>query len=333
MAQTGGSKTEKGDSAERLLNITLALLTSQHGLTKAELFEGVRDYRLAKQSGTSMDALEKKFERDKTDLRNSGIKIETFILQSDGEDNQQSRYMINASEFSWPKGISLTPAQLQLLNLAASVWRQASLSSEATAGLDRLRALGVSSESADLLGFAPRIATHEPAFFPISTAISERATISFGYRKPGQSTIEKRTVNPWLLRHVSGQWLLVCWDIDANDVRNFMLRRIIGAVSISKNQFEAATDSQLEDAELSLNEHIQKNVAVLEIKRDSLAWFHFEASNYGQGETTEVSVNFMDLWLLAEELRDYAGDFKVIAPKELDDAVRAGFEKVAAEHG
>jgi hypothetical protein len=41
----------------------------------------------------------------------------------------------------------------------------------------------------------------------------------------------------------------------------------------------------------------------------------------------------MDLWLLAEELRNYAGDFKVLGPKELEDAIRIGYEKVAADHG
>lgn len=333
MAKAGGSKVDRGDSAERLLNITLALLSSKNGLTKAELFEGVRDYKIALESGTSLAALDKKFDRDKSDLRDSGIKVETFILPSDGEDNQQSRYTINSSEFSWPKGVSLTPKQLQLLNLAASVWRQASLSSDATAGLDRLRALGSSSESADLLGFAPRIATHEPSFFPLSNAIEERATVSFSYRKPGQDKLEKRNVNPWLLHHKAGQWLLVCWDNDAKGVRNFMLKRIIGSVSQTGKTFDPISNTQLIDAEKDLDQHIAKQVATLLIKRDSMAWFHFEVTTPGQSEEAEVSFHYMDLWLLAEELRDFAGDFRVVSPVELDQAVRAGFERVAAEHG
>jgi predicted DNA-binding transcriptional regulator YafY len=40
----------------------------------------------------------------------------------------------------------------------------------------------------------------------------------------------------------------------------------------------------------------------------------------------------MDLHLLAEELRDFALDIKVIQPKELDEAIKSGFAKVASDH-
>jgi hypothetical protein len=40
----------------------------------------------------------------------------------------------------------------------------------------------------------------------------------------------------------------------------------------------------------------------------------------------------MDLDLLADELRDYAGDFTVVEPSALEQAIRIGFEKVVAAH-
>ena len=40
----------------------------------------------------------------------------------------------------------------------------------------------------------------------------------------------------------------------------------------------------------------------------------------------------MDLHLLAEELRDFALDLKVVRPKQLEEAIRAGFEKVVNDH-
>lgn len=325
------SQVEKGDAAERLLNITLALLSSRNGLTKAELFQAVRDYRNSIESGASSDALEKKFDRDKEILRSNGIQLETFILDSDGDDNQQSRYIINPSEFSWPKGVELTTKQLQLLNLASQVWRQASLSSDATAGLDRLRALGVASDSSSLIGFAPRIKTHENCFMPLTNAITERTEVSFDYRKPGQDKVAKRTVQPWKLRNVSGQWLLVCWDVDAKDVRNFMLKRIIGRIKVTGNTFAKVSPTDLDAAVKSLDEHIESQVATLSVRKDSMAWFHYEIRS--NAEWAEVSFHFMDLWLLAEELRDYAGDFKVVGPAELNEALNIGYERVAADHG
>jgi proteasome accessory factor B len=331
MAKDGVAASERGDAAERLLAITLALLSSKHGLTKAEIFESVRDYRNAIAAKTSKDALEKKFERDKSDLRDSGIKIETLILASDGDDNQQTRYIIKPGEFSWPQGTQLTSSQLQLLNLAAQVWRQASLASDATAGLDRLRALGVTSDSASSIGIAPRLNTHEKCFLPLSNAVIDREQVSFEYRKPGSSEVTRRNVQPWKLRNVSGQWLLVCWDLDANDVRNFMLKRIIGRIKFTGKNFESPALEDIDQATSSLDKHIESQVATLSIKRDSMAWFHFEVS--GSSEWSEIKFHYMDLWLLAEELRDFAGDFKVIGPSELADAIRVGFEKVAALHG
>lgn len=325
------SQVEKGDAAERLLNITLALLSSRNGLTKAELFQAVRDYRNSIEAGASADALEKKFDRDKDILRSNGIQLETFILGSDGDDNQQSRYIINPSEFSWPKGVELTAKQLQLLNLASQVWRQASLSSDATAGLDRLRALGVASDSSSLIGFAPRIKTHENCFMPLTNAITERAEVSFDYRKPGQDKVVKRTVQPWKLRNVSGQWLLVCWDAEAQDVRNFMLKRIIGRIKETGTTFEKVATQSIDAAVDSLDRHIESQVATLSVRKDSMAWFHFEVRS--NADWAEVSFHYMDLWLLAEELRDYAGDFKVVGPTELAEALQIGYERVAADHG
>ncbi|MEY4499483.1 MAG: hypothetical protein RL319_471 [Actinomycetota bacterium] len=325
------TQVEKGDAAERLLNITLVLLASRNGLTKTELFQAVREYRHANESGKSSASIEKMFDRDKDMLRSNGIQLETFILPSDGDDNQQSRYIINPSEFSWPKGIKVTAKQLQLLNLASQVWRHASLSSDATSGLARLRALGVANEQTSLGGFAPRIKTSENSFYPLTNAISERTEISFDYRKPGQDEVVRRTVQPWKLRNVSGQWLLVCWDVTAGDVRNFMLRRIVGRLKFTGNTFDKVPDTSIEDAVKSLDEHIKGQVATLSIKRDSMAWFHYEIRSNSEWE--EIKFHYMDLWLLAEELRSYAGDFKVVGPKELEDAIRIGYEKVAADHG
>ena len=325
------TQVEKGDAAERLLNITLVLLASNNGLTKAELFQAVREYRHAIESGKSSASIEKMFDRDKDMLRSNGIQLETYILPSDGEDNQQSRYIINPSEFSWPKGVKVTAKQLQLLNLASQVWRHASLSSDAASGLARLRALGVANEQASLGGFAPRIKTNETSFYPLTNAIAERAELSFDYRKPGQDEVVRRTVQPWKLRNVSGQWLLVCWDVDAGDVRNFMLRRIVGRLKFTSNTFDKVADSSIDEAVKSLEEHIEGQVATLSIKRDSMAWFHYEIRSNNEWE--EIRFHYMDLWLLAEELRNYAGDFKVLGPKELEDAIRIGYEKVAADHG
>lgn len=333
MTEAGEYQRDKADASERLLNITLALISTTIGMTKAELFSAIRDYRNDIEKGIDIKSLEKKFERDKDDLRASGIQLETRILDSDMGDNQETRYVISPSGFQWPKDVELTAKQLQLLQLASTVWRQASLSGDAALGLDRLRSLGTASPTSDLIGFAPRIKTHERSFIPLTNAVTERHPVSFAYRKPGQSVADTRNMQPWRISHIEGQWIVQGLDTDANDYRNFLLKRIVSDIEIGTETFDAPSVVQVAELQRLLDLHISNNVAKLLVKRDSMAWFHFDLPTVGTSDAEEFEIQYMDLWLLAGELRDYAGDFTVISPAELDEAIRHGYEKVAADHG
>jgi predicted DNA-binding transcriptional regulator YafY len=68
------------------------------------------------------------------------------------------------------------------------------------------------------------------------------------------------------------------------------------------------------------------------VKKGSSAWFHYDMSASDQSDVQQLRIQYMDLALLADDLRDYAGDFEVVEPKQLDDAIRLGYEKVAAAH-
>ena len=67
---------------ERLINLTLALLSSKRYLTKSEIFKNVAGY-----SG-SAETMERMFERDKDDLRNLGVRIEVRALDPLFEDDR-----------------------------------------------------------------------------------------------------------------------------------------------------------------------------------------------------------------------------------------------------
>ena len=338
MAKEESWKPAKTDKSERLFQLTCVLLYSERGLTKRELFHAVDAYR-SDLAGSNEDdfALNKKFERDKSDLREMGIQVSNPDAKSDPDD---MRYTITADTFTWPEEIEFDAHQLQLLNLAAQVWAQASLSSDANRGLVRLRGLGIEPAASDLIGFAPRLRTHEPSFLPLSQAVEERIEVSFDYRKPDGS-VTKRHVQPWLLRNIDGQWLLVSWDKDQKAVRNFLLKRIVSKV-IFRSELINEKDTELvhfavpsadavQAALVDLEQHTANQVATLRVKRDSQAWFHFHLDDH-HGETADVSVSYMDLHLLAEELSEYALDIKVLGPQELDKVIRARFEAVASAH-
>ncbi|BDS50520.1 helix-turn-helix transcriptional regulator [Rhodoluna lacicola] len=323
----------KSDKSERLLQLTCALLFAERGLTKAELFRSIPAYLEATASGTSEESLNRMFERDKVDLKNTGIQLQTVNPNADPDEIS---YVIAGDTFVWPQHAKLSAKQLQLLELAAQVWSQASLEADANQALVRLKALGVEPAATDLIGFAPRIETREPSFTPISNAIDESIEITFSYRK-ANGEVSKRHVQPWSLHNVDGQWLLQSFDRDHSEVRNFLLKRIVSKVQNVKNGeadkfFEKPNDAQVAAAIADLQEHIKNQVCELRVKRDSQAWFHFHLDGSGKSNDNTVTFNYMDMHLLAEELRDFALDIKVLRPKELAELIKSGFEKVASDH-
>ena len=326
-------KPTKSDKSERLLQLTCALLFSERGLTKAELFKSIPAYLEAIRGGTSDESLNRMFERDKVDLKRTGIQLQ---IGNPGADSEEIVYVIAEDTFVWPKHAELTAKQLQLLELASQVWSQASLESDANQALVRLKALGVEPAASDLIGFAPRIETHEPAFVPLNQAIDDSVEVTFNYRKPS-GEISKRHVQPWSLHNVDGQWLLQSFDVEQGEVRNFLLRRIVSKVQTVRNNetevnFTAPSDETMNSAVKELKEHIENQVCELKVRRDSQAWFHFHLDDEINTKQDVVTFNYMDVSLLAEELRDFALDIKVIHPRELADLIRSGFEKVASDH-
>jgi proteasome accessory factor B len=296
------------------------------------LFSAIRDYRNDLENGISVESLNRKFERDKQALLQSGIQLKTRILDSDMEDNQETRYIIDPSGFQWPAKVRLSAKQLQLLQLASSVWRQASLSSDAARGLDRLRALGTSTPSSDIIAFAPRIKTHSRAFVPLTRAVTENKQVTFNYRRPDQTEPEARTLQPWRISHIENQWLVQGFDVARGEMRNFLLKRIVSEVKVTEIEFDTPSQIDIDEIQSKLNAHIADNVAILRVRRDSSAWFHFDMNEQGDSEMQELRIQYMDLALLADELRDYAGDLDVLEPQALRDAIRIGFEKVLAAH-
>jgi proteasome accessory factor B len=324
-------KLEADDKSERLLSLTLTLLSSKQGFTKEELFRSLRGYRLSSESGKSKDALDKMFERDKTSLRDMGVQVETFIRSSDLEDNTESRYFIPADTFVWPKGTELSANQLRLLELAAKVWARASFSVEASRAVMRLKALGMPSDGLDLEGFAPRILTNEPGILQLEEAARDGIEVTFKYRAPGKE-IETRIVQPWQVRHISGQWLLVCWDAQKLEIRNFMLKRIVSRIDATSAKFAPANLEQIAEASESLELFISQNEAVIKVEPRTEAWVHFELSESSSSAEGLVTVKYMDLHLLADELRAYGRTVSVIKPPELKQAIAKGLQRVVSQH-
>jgi proteasome accessory factor B len=218
--------------AERLMNLALCLMNTRRPLTKRELRVSIEAYH---EIG-SEDAFNRMFERDKDDLRELGMVIDT-VENLDGEIGYQARRDRN----TLPE-ICLDAEEAAALTLAAKVWQQARLAEAASGAMQKLRAAGVPYEPQGGEGHSaiePRIPAPEPAFEPVMLAIRDRRVVTFDYRKANASRPEARTVEPWALECWRGHWYLAGWDRGRQDVRVFRLSRITGRVGPRPGGFTA----------------------------------------------------------------------------------------------
>ena len=139
--------------AERLFSLVLALLATETGLTKNEILSTVQGYRQRYRAGGDNANLERQFERDKDDIRELGVPLETVDSPGDAGNNQTLRYRIPRGAYELPHDITFTSDETTLLNLAAMVWREGSLSGESRRALLKLRSLGVTADE-PVLGYA-----------------------------------------------------------------------------------------------------------------------------------------------------------------------------------
>ena len=319
---------EKIDLSERLFNLTCALLVSSQGLSKAEIFATVQGYKERYSRGGDNEALSRLFERDKVLLTKAGVAWRSFIPPEDMDDNQEYRYLIANEDFVWPKGTTLSSKQVALMNLASQVWAKASLSKDANNAIMRIRAMGEPADASSLIGIAPRIRTHEPSFLPLSTAIETSSRVSFDYQKPDQAQPEVRNVEPWIVQNFSGQWLLLGFDLDREQPRNYLLKRIRSEVDIQDFTFEPPSKGEIDTAIAELEKHRSSSIARIKAPNRSAAWFHFDLEK----DQTEIELEFMDLHLLAEELMEFVDHIEVSSPPELSEVLRSKLEKVRNAH-
>ena len=318
----------KIDLSERLFNLTCALLVSNQGLTKAEIFANVQGYKERYVQGGDNESLSRLFERDKVLLTKVGVAWRSFIPPEDMDDNQEYRYLIAIEDYVWPAGTTLTAKQVALMNLAAQVWAKASLSRDANSAIMRIRAMGEPADATSLIGIAPRIRTHELSFLPLSTAIESSSRVSFDYRKPDQAEPEVRNVEPWIIQNISGQWLLLGFDLDREEPRNYLLRRICSEVDIQDFTFDPPSKAEVNAAIAELDKHRSSAKAKIRVPAKSAAWFHFDL----MPEQDLLEVSFMDIHLLAEELMEFVDHIEILSPPELADLMRTNLDAVRNSH-
>jgi proteasome accessory factor B len=317
---------------ERLFSLVLALLATEAGLTKSEILSTVQGYRQRYSTSGDNANLERQFERDKDDIRDLGVPLETIDSPGQSGNNQNLRYRIPRGDYELPADISFSPEETTLLNLAAMVWREGSISGESRRAILKLRSLGVVTDE-PVIGYAPRLRVRDVAFEPLTAALDKHVIVRFGYLKPGEQDARIRTVAPIALIQREGRWILHGEDQDASGTRNFLLRRIVTPITTTNTKYAAFPESATEDAKNELNRIWDHRTAKVEVVQgsDAATRLSKRADTSVEGQT--LTLHYSDVDLLADELSGYGPEVLVIEPERLRTAVRDRLARTAADHG
>lgn len=336
------SKPTSVTAPERLFNLVLALVATESGLTKADILANVQGYRQRYASGGSNESLERQFERDKDDIRELGIPLETIEPPDDPGSNHFLRYRIPKGLYDLPSDVTFSPDEVSLLKLAGTVWREGSLSGESRRALMKLNSLGVES-SEPVLGYAPLLRTKDQSFEPLSKALDRAQVVAFLYLKPGETKPARRVVVPRAIVQHDGRWHLYAMDEAVHAPRTFLLARIVGTVAVVAHPIPApvsdgdtdemtsrrangTTDSVRALAELDAL--WAGNTARVVVQPGSDAAVRLGARqgtpNLRADDLPEFerTLHFTDLNILADELAGFGPEVFVDSPLALRSAVR-----------
>ncbi|KTR96804.1 transcriptional regulator [Microbacterium testaceum] len=323
--------TSRSAPEERLVNLVVALMATEQGLTKETILSSVAGYREQLEAGASKDALEKMFERDKENLRGLGIPIETIGERADPDDLREARYRVPTAEYALPEDISFSPAEIALLNIAGDVWGSESLSADARSGLRKIRALGIPVDE-PIIGYAPRIRVRDASFPAFQRAIEECRAVTFSYLRPGEPRPRERRIRPLALVEYEARWHVFGFDLTMDADRTFLLSRVVGDVTLTREKFlPALRVGAGERALAGLEDVADRQRALLEVHPGTEASLRLarRALPAPQG----VVVPYVDLHVFADELASYGPEVRVVEPSSLRDEVIRRLEATLVLHG
>lgn len=203
------------------MNLVIALLSTRQFLPADKIRETVAGY----DDSASDEAFSRMFERDKNELRELGIPLETGpSARYGGADG----YRIRRDAYELP-AIDLAQDEAAAVAVAVQLWESPDLATAAQSALLKLRAGGVQvdQEPPVAVTAVPSPARgSEPALGALLAAVDAGRRVTFAYRSAPNAPTVTRDVEPWGVVTDRGRWYLVGHDRDRDAPRTFRLSRI-----------------------------------------------------------------------------------------------------------
>jgi len=316
---------------ERLVNLVICLLSTRRFLTAAQIAATVPGYEHDPEDPREHEAFQRKFERDKAELRDLGVPLETGTSSAfDAEPG----YRITRRDYALPD-ILLEPDEAAAVGIAARLWQHAGMADAASSGLAKLRAAGVEVDPEATLGIEP-VVTVDAAFGPLTAASRVRQVVTFDYRRIESDSPTSRRLQPWGVVCWRGRWYVVGFDLGRNAERCFRLSRITGPV-----RRVGAEDAYRPPESVDLISYVahwsepaeHKLRTTLLIVPGKAAGIRRYAESVTPGEDGDrVVLAFSDAGGIAGWIVRYGADVIVLDPPEVRDAVIARLRDLVKVH-
>jgi len=219
------------DKLVRQLSLVAFLMAQQRPVTAEEIHEAVEGY-----GGMSEQAFLRRFYSDRSELEGVGLKLE--VARPSDDPFQGDLYAMPPENYYLPP-IQSDEAELSALHTSLYLLEgQFAYAEPLRLALQHLT-LGRPSPLDDhaartvavnLLGsrHTSEVSSH---LIKIESAISRRKTIRFRYYSIGRDDLGDREVDPYSLLYMAGNWYLVGYAHDREDLRCFRLSRIQGRIT------------------------------------------------------------------------------------------------------
>jgi proteasome accessory factor B len=311
---------------ERLLNLVICLLATRRYLTVQQIREAVPGYDTGNE-----EAFRRMFERDKEELRELGVPLETG---SNSHWDDEHGYRIARRDYQLPE-IVLLPDEAAALGLAARLWQSAPLAGATGSALLKLRAAGIETP-AGATGLEPRIGATEPTFEAVLGAATSGRVLRFDYRTAGRPCVEAREVEPWGVVSWRGRWYLVGMDRVRGAARVFRLSRIVGDAKADgpAGAVERPAGLDLTGMVARVADDQPRLSARVRVRAGSCWELRRTATSVGPDSTPGwevVELGYSDHERFADRVTGYGADAVVLAPPEARDAVVRRLTALAQE--
>ena len=303
--------------AERLVNLVICLLSTRQFLSAERIRDAVPGYEPADGNASTDEAFKRMFERDKAELRDLGIPLETgHNSYLDNEDG----YRITRRDYELPP-IEFDPAEAAAVGLAARLWQSATLGEPARAALIKLRAAGTDVHASGTPGAVPYLDASDPSLPALLEAARLSRAVRFDYTKAGEGTAQRRSLEPWGVMSLRRRWYVAGFDRDRGEPRSFRLSRISGKV-----EFVGKAGGFTRPEKVDLRELVAGRTP----EDTRLARVRVDGSGAGQLRRIanaevggELTIAFTDVQMLAQLVTAAGTSAHAIDPPDLVDAVVA----------